>query len=216
MAAIDESDSPIRGFEMIHHPDGNYLRCRGQHCKFFRKVRRQIHLEQLLQLAAEHRTQCNAQIQVAPTVPKLPFIQVPVQGSAYKQLLDAVNSGEIGVKPRPYLTFSQLQGRVKTSLRSITRCNLRGSTALGQSYTNNLRRYAVQALWQSAPYYSPAEMEQILFLLRLADVVPEILDGIDTGSKCDRGCGELSRDNSDQLTHHITQHIQALPARRTP
>lgn len=75
MPALDESDSPIKGFELIHNPDGLYLRCRviGYDCFFYRKIRRIIYLEEVMRIAAKHRAMCRRPVQMPPTIANLPF-----------------------------------------------------------------------------------------------------------------------------------------------
>lgn len=58
MASIDDSDNPIKGFQLVHHPDGLYLHCRGRECRYRRHLSRIAYLEQILNLAATHRAEC--------------------------------------------------------------------------------------------------------------------------------------------------------------
>lgn len=83
MAALDESNSPIKGFQLIHHPEGLYLACRGRRvdprvptpCNFFIRIKRLMYLEEVLAKAADHRAECKAPIQLASRVPALWFIR---------------------------------------------------------------------------------------------------------------------------------------------
>lgn len=64
MPIMDNSDNPYKGFELIHHPEGLYVRCRGRSCYFNERIRRVIHLEVLLKLVADHRVECNRPVQL--------------------------------------------------------------------------------------------------------------------------------------------------------
>lgn len=84
MALIDNSDNPIGGFLIVHHPEGLYLHCRGTlnsnktpSCQYRRRINRLIHLEEILALAAAHRVECPCLIQQAPSIPTLPFQILP-------------------------------------------------------------------------------------------------------------------------------------------
>lgn len=67
MPKNDDSDNPIKGFEIIHHPEHTYLRCRGRECYFIKPLPRQLRLEELLHRCAIHRLQCTKPIQAIKT-----------------------------------------------------------------------------------------------------------------------------------------------------
>lgn len=67
MANFDDSDNPLKGFELVHWPEGLYLDCRGRECSFKQRLPRLLKLEQLLNLAAAHRIQCKRPVQAIKT-----------------------------------------------------------------------------------------------------------------------------------------------------
>lgn len=70
MALYDNSDNPIKGFELRAEGDKLFLVCRASGLSvthYYRRIRRLTYLDDILNLAAAHRIQCKAPIQVIKT-----------------------------------------------------------------------------------------------------------------------------------------------------
>ena len=70
MALIDNSDNPLKGFELRSEGDQLYLVCRASGLSithYYRRIRRVTYLDNIMNLAAAHRIQCTAPIQAIKT-----------------------------------------------------------------------------------------------------------------------------------------------------
>jgi hypothetical protein len=82
MPKIDDSNNPIKGFEVRADGDQLFLVCRASGLSvlhYYQRIRRSTYLDDILNLAAAHRIQCKAPIQAIKTELALDikFIQGP-------------------------------------------------------------------------------------------------------------------------------------------
>lgn len=70
MASIDDSDNPLKGFEVRAEGDKLFLVCRASGLSvhhYYQRIRRVTYLDDILNYAAAHRIQCHAPIQSIKT-----------------------------------------------------------------------------------------------------------------------------------------------------
>ena len=77
MPKNDLSPNPLKGFTLVHWPQGVFLHCHGRECHWRKKINRICDFEELLLIAATHRAECLKPVQARKSIEKLPFVIIP-------------------------------------------------------------------------------------------------------------------------------------------